>query len=307
MSRAARARLAAGCVAIAVLAVLAAADESPWVARISAQARERIVYASALDANTRQPVPNLGPDAFVVREDDVRREVLRVAPAKTPMPVAILVDNSQAAAPAIADLRKALTAFLSAMDGIGPVAIFSVADRPTLLSDYTTSQSQLQAAVQRLFHVPGSGATLLEGINDVAKGLGRRESDRAAIVVVTTENVEFSQLYNRNVLDSLRTSGAALHAVVLTNPGGSLSTEEARERATVLDRGPRESGGFRFDVLSSMAFEVRLLELAAALKSQYQVVYARPEALIPPEKIEVSSGKPGLDVRGGPARGQGKP
>ena len=48
--------------------------------------------------------------------------------------------------------------------------------------------------------------------------------------------------------------------------------------------------------------------LAASLKSQYRVVYARPASLIPPEKIEVTSAKPGLDARGTPARGRaGKP
>ena len=46
-----------------------------------------------------------------------------------------------------------------------------------------------------------------------------------------------------------------LHTIVLVNPNGSMSTDEARNRATVLDRGPRESGGMRIDVLTSMSFE----------------------------------------------------
>ncbi len=95
-----------------------------------------------------------------------------------------------------------------------------------------------------------------------------------------------------------------MHAVVLVNPAGSFLTDEARNRATVLDRGPRESGGLRMDVLTSMSFEPRLKDLGGILKNQYRVVYARPESLIPPERVEVSSGKPGLEVRGTPARGQ---
>ena len=76
----------------------------------------------------------------------------------------------------------------------------------------------------------------------------------------------------------------------------------------MLDRGPRESGGVRLDVLTGMSFEPRLQELAARLKTQYRVVYARPASLIPPEKIEVASAKPGLDARGTPARERtGKP
>ncbi len=43
---------------------------------------------------------------------------------------------------------------------------------------------------------------------------------------------------------------------------------------------------------------------AAILKSQHRVVYARPQTLIPPEKIDVSAAKPGVVATGGPARGQ---
>ncbi|HWI17063.1 MAG TPA: hypothetical protein VNT81_04925, partial [Vicinamibacterales bacterium] len=50
-----------------------------------AQGNERVVYASAWDAKTRAPLTGLGTDAFVVREDGARREVLRVTPATTPM------------------------------------------------------------------------------------------------------------------------------------------------------------------------------------------------------------------------------
>ena len=45
-------------------------------------------------------------------------------------------------------------------------------------------------------------------------------------------------------------------------------------------------------------------ELAAILKSQHRVVYARPQTLIPPQKIEITSTKAGVEASGGPARGQ---
>ena len=60
----------------------------------------------------------------------------------------------------------------------------------------------------------------------------------------------------------------------------------------------------RTDILTSLSFESRLRDLAGILKSQYRVVYARPESLIPPEKLDVSSAAPRLDARATPARGQ---
>jgi hypothetical protein len=285
--------------------VWAGGPEQLRAASESVQARERVLYVSAFDTSTFQPVATISPDHVVVREDGARREILRVAPATSPMPTAIIVDNSQAVAPAIADLRRALTSFVGALGEVGPVALVTIADRPTIVADYTTSLKSVSDAAARLFHGPNSGATLLDAITDVAKGLAKREADRAAVVVVTSENTEFSHFRHQDTLAALKTSGASLHAVVLLNPQGSLDSDEERSRATVLDRGPRESGGVRLDVLTSMSFESRLKDLAAILTSQQRVVYARPDSLIPPEKVEVSSGKAGIDVRGTPARGQG--
>jgi hypothetical protein len=273
-------------------------------AALLAQANERVLYVSAWDQKTRAPITGLGVDAFAVREDGARREVLRVTPATSPMPVAILVDNSQAATNHIADIRRALTAFVRALDGIGPIAIVGVADRPTILRDYTTDQKQLQDGVGRVFAMPGSGATLLDAIVEISRGLQRREEDRAALVVLTTENLEFSERHYNEVLEALAKGGATLHAVVMTTPAGTSLTEAARNRGVVLDRGPRDSGGTRTDVLASQAFEQKMQELAAILKSQHRVVYARPETLIPPQKIEVAAVKAGLEASGGPARGQ---
>jgi hypothetical protein len=108
------------------------------------------------------------------------------------------------------------------------------------------------------------------------------------------------------VLDALKAAGAAMHAVVYLNPGGSLANEEARNRGVVLDRGPRETGGIRFDIVAASAFESQMRDLAGILQSQYRVVYARPDSLIPPEKIEVSMARAGMEAHGAPARGRGK-
>ncbi len=269
-----------------------------------AQSAERVLYVSVWNESTRAPITGLGTDAFNVREDGARREVLRVTPATSPMSVAIVVDNSQAATPTIADLRKALASFVKSLDGIGPVAIIGVADRPTILRDYSTDQKQLQDGGQRVFAMPGSGATLLDAVVEVSQGLAKRDTDRAAMVIVTTENREYSNRHYKDVLDALAQGGAMMHALVLTGPGGAQLNDEARNRASVLDLGPKASGGTRVDVLTSHAFELKLQELAAILKSQHRVVYARPRTLIPPEKIEVSATKPGQAASGAPARGQ---
>jgi len=269
-----------------------------------AQATERVLYVSALDAKTKAPIENLTASDVRVTEDGRAREVVRVTPATTPMPVAILVDNQAAAQRTIADLRNALVSFVAELDGIGPIAIITTADRPTIFQDYTTDAAKLRDAANRIFSQPDSGATLLDAIDEVSKGLGKRDEDRVAIVLVTLELTEFSNLHYTQVLDGLKAGGAMMSAVVLQNQQGSTQNDPARNRAVVLDRGIVDSGGVRVDVLTSMSYAGALKQVAGALKHQHRVVYARPQTLIPPERTAVSAVKDGVSLTGAPARGQ---
>jgi hypothetical protein len=88
------ARLAAGSVAAFLFGAISASVPS---ASLLAQSSERVLYVNAFDEKTRAPITKLDVKDIVVREDGVAREVLRVTPATSPMPVAILVNNTQAA------------------------------------------------------------------------------------------------------------------------------------------------------------------------------------------------------------------
>ena len=268
----------------------------------NAQPAERTIFASVVDA-AGKPVAGLGVEAFTVREDGRAREVLRVSRATQPMDLAILVDNSQAATPAINDLRKALLPFVKRMAGAGhQVALIGLADRPTIITDYTSNAALLEKGVNRLFAQPGSGTTLLDAVRETSRGLQKRDAERRVMLAITTEGTDFSTPNYQTALDAIEDSHAAFYAMVLTEPGGTdIRTEEARNRGILLDRGPESSGGRREHLLSSMALAGELEEFAAELEGQYAVVYARPEALVPPEKIEVAVNKPGLKARGTPA------
>jgi VWFA-related protein len=276
------------------------------VAPASAQTSERTLYVSVLDSNG-SPVTGLDADEFVVSEDGQTREVLRAAPATDRMDVAVLVDNSAASQPMILDLRRALLPFVKRMAEDGhSVAIIGLADRPTVLADYTTSATALEKGVDRVFAQPGSGTVFQDSIVDVSKGLMKRDAPRRAIVVVTAEQADFSNLSYQPTLDALRESGTALHAIVLTRrDGGAMRNDQARDRSVVIDRGTRESGGRREDVLTSMAFSDALGRLADEIEAQYEVVYARPAALIPPKEVDVRVTRPGLEARATPGREKG--
>jgi VWFA-related protein len=269
---------------------------------VAAQPAERLLFVSVLD-QAGAPVKGLGPDAFVVREGGRQVEVLRVSPATQPVDLAILVDNSQAATPYIQDMRDALEAFINRMARNGHhVATIGLADRPTILTDYTNNPALAAKGVNRLFAQPGAGTTLLDAIVDTSRGLQKRENERRVMLVVTSEGTDFSVPNHPRALDAIKASGAMFNALVITRPGGAdLTTDEGRSRGIVLDEGPRNSGGRTTQLLSSMALKGELDRVATELENQYQLVYARSASLIPADKIEVSVKQPGLTVRSTPA------
>lgn len=267
--------------------------------QISAQGRQRSIYASALDSQGA-PIEGLTPADFQVREDKATREVLTVRPASDPMQIALLVDNSTAADAFIRDFRDALAGFVDvlAADAVKhQIAVITLADRPTINTDYTSDMARARAGTQRIFSTQGSGTYLLDGIIETSNGITKRGAARPVIVVVTTEGPELSDRVYQAVLEPLKASGAALHIIVVGRPQNT-----GIDRSIVLDRGTRESGG-RYDiVLASSGLPMRMKQVAAELTHQYLVTYARPDTLIPASDISIGSTKPGVTVRGTPVK-----
>ena len=293
---------------IAGLAIVAGPTEPSRT--VEAQAIEREMFVSVLDEQGI-PVPDLGVSEFIVREDGVQREVLRVSRATAPMQLAILVDTSQTAIPPIRDIRNGLRTFVEAMAEGNEISLITFGGPPRILVEATRDLEKLNAGVDRVFAYSDSAAYLLDALTETVRGFQNREASRPAVVVVTTEGTDFSNRLYTDVLEILGESSVAMHALVLLSfrepfsQGPTLSAERLRHytenRDFVLALGPEATGGRRSDLLTSMGFERQLTAVAAELSNQYLVVYARPRTLIPPERIEVSVRRADLTARGTPA------
>jgi Ca-activated chloride channel family protein len=278
-------------------AVRAAAFVLACLAQASAiaQVKPTEIYVSVLDSKDN-PVSGLTATDFVVREDNVSREVLKAEPASELLTVALLVDDSQAADRGIQQIREGVNKFITMLAGRAEIALISFGDRPTILQNYTQDQKLLESAANRIFPRSGAGSYLLDALIETSKGLQKREAKRPVIAVLMLEDVEFSNRYYRQVLDELDKSRAALHVVAIGRPDAG-STDEIRNRNQAIAEGTERTGGRRDQVLAISATPEVMGRLADELLHQYVVSYARPETLIPPEKIAVSVTRPGLTVR----------
>jgi VWFA-related protein len=283
--------LAAGAADAASTGGVTSATQKPQ----ATDARTRSLYVSVVDGKG-DAVTGLTVRDFTVREDGVTREVLRAEPATEPLDIVVLVDDSQAATAAIPYIRDGLTKFVDRLQGKAKIGIVTIGERPTSVAESTTDVAALKKGINRIFPRPGSGAYLLEGINEVVRGVRLREAQRPVIVALTVEGIEYSNLQYERVVSDLLASGAALHALAIGSPVPSAS-DEIRNRNLVLAQGTEQSGGRRDQLLSPMAVQERLQQLAGELVNQYVVTYSRPEALIQPEKVQVGVNKPGLTAR----------
>jgi VWFA-related protein len=277
-----------------------------WPRGLGAQATQKSLFVSVVDKDG-QPVPDLGPSDFIVKEDNTTREVLSVRAAYEPMQIALLVDTSQGARNNIAHMRSALPPFVTALTTPNDsgrkneVALIGFGERPTVLTEYTSNPAELQKGINRIWALQGSGAYFVDAVYEVVQAFKKREASRPVIVAIVTEGREYSYKQYDQVLDPLRASGAPLYALMLGSPSGSIS-DEARSRNFVLDKGTADTGGRRDQLLAPSGLSDRLMLLAKQLLHQYKVTYARPQSLIPPERVTVAAAKPGLTARGAVAK-----
>lgn len=272
----------------AMIALLAAAVAFPAAAQ--RQTRERHVIVAVTDKNDA-PVGGLTSKDFTVREDGVAREILKVTPAAEPIQLALLGDDSQALGPQVNEMRLALSDFAKQMlaaNAETTISVYSFGERSTVLAPFTSDRAILQKAIDRFFPRPGGGAYMLDAIDDAAKELKKRSAPRGAIVAFTIESgVEFGSARADQITKLLKDTGATLWTIVLQGQSPQPTADEERERQLVLHDVATNSGGGNKMVLSKLGIASGFNWVAGALSHAYDITYSRPDALIPPTKMEV--------------------
>jgi VWFA-related protein len=275
-----------------------------------AQVDERVMYASVIDSKG-EPVLGLNAKDLIVREDGQTREILKVTTDDDPMQVALLVDNSVEMRNKLSDLRRAIRIFISSLRPGVQVALLTLAERPTIVVNYTADKAALVKGVDQIVAYD-AGNYVLDGIAEASEGLAKRTMARSVMVVVTGEGPELSYRHYTDALRPLRASGAALHAIMVGaaniegalhavehgNPGDSGAGIGGVGRDIVLGRMTKETGGRYEEVLSMSALSAKLQQLSSEISNQYRVTFARPQRLIPPRNTEISARQPNQHARG---------
>jgi len=281
----------------AILTAVAALSVSTLTAG-QRSARERDVIVSAT-LSTGAPALNLGPTDFVVREDRLSREVIRVNPAPPPSHVMLLVDDSQASQASVPFLRTGLTAFINKMTAgqtASQFGLMTFGERPTKRADLSASPAPALDAASKLFAIGGTGSYFLQAIGDSCKEFKKHGATSPIIVAFVAESgPEFSNETHDQISDALHAANASLWVISLSIADQPDRSPEEHERARVLGGVTGDSGGMTRTVISTQSIDPAFGSLAAVLMSRYQVTYGRPEQTIPPSTVVVTSKR--SDVR----------
>lgn len=286
--------------AVAAMALLAAPS-----ARVTAQQLpegSKSIFVSVLDASGN-PVKDMTPDEFAVREDGKDREMVGIRPAVDPLQLVVLVDTSDSAMRLTQDIHGAIMTFIKQVHAVRNDAAIELMEfgQAPVATPFMTSDVDLEKALSKMVPKPTADAVLLEAIAQANQDLAKRPSKRRAIVSLNVEPSN-EQLGNpKRVSDTFSKSSAELWSLSLQAQGlsiGAASSKAGYEdvsnanagrtsaaanaanitavRNALLQQLSKASGGERNMIDAQAAMAGILKQWADDLSYQYEVIYRRP-------------------------------
>ena len=254
---------------LAVVSLLAAA---PLVAqKAPAKGRTRQIFVSVVD-RAGAPVLDLQPADFDVIEGGVKRTIVRAGLATSPMRVGLLVDTSDAAAPALNQIRAALAQFLDALPPEHEVVLLSTGLQLRVRVPPTFNRGKLKDAAAGLF-TDGGGTALMDGVLETDDRFMKKAENRWPVfVILTSDGAENSAGAHENEfnrwLASIGPRGISGHVIVIKSRGNGLTEIVANSIA--------ENSGGRYDVVNTASsLPDKMKALASSLADDFNVARTR--------------------------------
>lgn len=260
------------------------------------QGSHKTIFVSVLDGQGNA-VTDMTAQEFAVRENGTEnREIVSAKLSTQPLQIAMLVDTSRDAEEYIQDIRAGFKAFVQDVLAKSPesqLSLWEFGQASMQIKGFTNNLADLDKEIGRVFPKPKAPSVLMEALYDTAQALSKRPTERRAIVSLNIEpGDEQSSQQPKRVNDMLMQSRAQLWALSVQK-----GTLKNAQRDVVLNTFVRNAGGQREYIVAESAITAYLRRYAAALTSQYELVYARPSGSA--QVVQTGTTRPGVKVVAG--------
>jgi Ca-activated chloride channel homolog len=230
---------------------------------------------SVMDAHNRY-ITGLREADFAVFEDGVRQDLTLFNHDDIPISLALMLDTSASMDEKMKEAQDAAVRFVRTLRPQDKAEVMQFNDRPTVLQDFTSDLTALEAAVRR---TESSGPTLLHNalyvvLKDLAKQKKVGELRRRAIVILSDGEDTGSLVTDEQVLELARQTEINIYAISLRAKGGSernrMSFSQAGHLMTAL---ARETGGQVYFPNSISELDAVYDRIAEELRTQYSLGY----------------------------------
>jgi len=256
----------------------------------------RTVYVSVVD-NKGVPVGDLTAADFTVKENGKEYPLEKVEVAKSPMQVAIVVDDNGTGAfrSGVASLVQGLLPMQSEFQ------IMTVLRQVTRVTEFTSNVELLRPAITGLISRPGAqdGSYLVDGLLETVKDLDKKKAARPVVVAFTVGAGDKSLSSSSDVLRQLKQTMASLHVLALGNAMVSEAATSAMDVVNVnqvLDEGPKQSGGRRHALTGVPQVADAVTRVVDQLTKQYALTYTLPDGVKKHERLQVQVKRSGTTV-----------
>lgn len=269
-------------------ALLAGGAVAAWLASPGAQFRSGVnlveVYAT-VTTQSGEAVTDLGPEAFVVREEGVPQVVSTFAAGDLPLAVALAVDHSWSMAGRRLDTaRAAAHAFLDELGPADELMLLAVGSEVETAAPLSADRPAQHRAIDALG--PWGSTRLHDAIGTGLRRIGAASGRRA--LVVLSDGVDRSSTSTaEDVVEAARRSDVLVYSVALGDTAPPLFARLA---------GLTGARTWHVERIEQLAPAFR--EIARELRRQYLLGYTpRPAPAAGWRRLSVEVKRPGVAVR----------
>jgi len=259
---------------LAALLVLTIGTTAATRAQSKGRPQTRHVFVHVVDQQGN-PVNGLAAGDFTITEVGKPRVVTQAGPARDPMRIALFLDTSDAAAPALQHLRAGVLAFLDALPPEDEVLLVTTGRQARVRVQPTTDRRKLKDAAAGLF-TDGAGTVLMDGLMEVDDRFMKKMPDVWPIFVIfTSDGTESSagareKEFSKWTL-SIGERGVTVHALVFKVPRGAGMPDIVAQNLT-------QNTGGRYDMMNTtngLPDKMKALAERLALDHQKMIAWYR--------------------------------